>query len=280
MTVSNPMRLKSSSHFVVSILAGILLAQAMCGCAHSRPRSGDSKSRAGVLLPKLTAVFAGPVSSLLTNAAGFQSELAISWDDTPPLKMEGWIFVEGGKLRIEAGSGSSKRANTGEFGLIWDVAANRGYVTSEALQGYAPIQSAIRVTNLTTQALPGQPQQLQDHPTDKAQVTITGSDGHILRLELTRAQDLGNLPLKIDSTDSGNSFHLALTKIRSAVQGEDLFLPPDGFTPYGSQTALIEELAARQQTVFGAGATRIRDNAGGEQETPPPPSRANEGQHY
>jgi hypothetical protein len=86
---------------------------------------------------------------------------------------------------------------------------------------------------------------------EHAEVTALGSDGKKTRLNLSRAQDLGNLPLQIRSADEPNSFSLTLTKVRLIPPAETLFLPPDGFTKYESETALLNELASRQQHVFG-----------------------------
>jgi hypothetical protein len=251
MTAPNKMPLNCRCHLATLVLGGMLLAQSLCGCAHGRRHNVEGLG-ADRRLPKLTSLFAGPVSMLLTNTGGYQSEMTISWNETPPLKVSGQLFVSGGRIRIEAETDGSKRANTGGFGLIWDVAANRGYVISEPLQGYAPIEGTIRVTNITTGALPDQPEKIENHLADKAQVVVLESDGQMLHFQLARAQDLGNLPLQINSIDPANSYQLALTKIQPLTPSEELFLPPDGFTKYDSETALLAELTARQQDVFGA----------------------------
>jgi hypothetical protein len=78
-----------------------------------------------------------------------------------------------------------------------------------------------------------------------------GSDGQTIALQLSRARDLGNLPLEIRSADGPNPFSLTLTNIRLILPAKALFLPPDDFTKYENETALVEELTARQQNVFG-----------------------------
>jgi hypothetical protein len=60
----------------------------------------------------------------------------------------------------------------------------------------------------------------------------------------------GNLPLQIDLLTSPHPFTLALSKIQSIIPAEELFLPPDGFTKYESEAAMLDELAARQQSVL------------------------------
>jgi hypothetical protein len=78
-----------------------------------------------------------------------------------------------------------------------------------------------------------------------------GSDGQTINVQLLRAQDMGNLPLQIYSLNRPHSFALALSKIQWVKPAEELFLPPDGFTKYESEAAMLNELAARQQNVFG-----------------------------
>jgi hypothetical protein len=70
-------------------------------------------------------------------------------------------------------------------------------------------------------------------------------------VQLLRAQDMGNLPLQIYSLNRPHSFELALSKIQLVIPAEELFLPPDGFTKYENEAAMLNELAARQQSVFG-----------------------------
>jgi hypothetical protein len=234
------------------LLWGILLMLWAGGCAHT---NGFTKGGTEALLPKLTSVATGPVAVLLTNGNAFRSEFTMTLEDAsePPLQFSGRIFARGGKLRLETAfdksNGKSMRAD--DFGVIWDVAAHQGYVFSEALQGYAPINEAVRFTNLPAQVIAGQTERIEGHPVDKANVTVMGNDGQTMILQLLRAQDMGNLPLQIHSFDSPQSFALALSKIQSVMPAEELFLPPDGFTKYESETAMLNELAARQRNVSG-----------------------------
>ena len=250
------------THGLGILLWGMMFTLWASGCAHTSHHNGFAGGEAEALLPKLISVATGPAAMLLTNGDGFRSEFAMTLEDAvePPLQLSGRMLVRGGKLRLEAafGKSKSKSVRAGDFGVIWDTAASQGYVFSEALQGYAPINKAVRFTNLLTQVIAGQTERIEGHLVDKANVTVMGSDGQTLIIQLLRAQDLGNLPLRIRSLNRPPSFALALSKIQLVMPAEDLFLPPDGFSKYESEAALINELAARQQSLFGGG----REHAG------------------
>lgn len=241
------------------MLAGSAMAWWTCGCLH---RDFNAGREAETTLPKLTALWTGPVANLLTNQSGFESECLITLAggaESQP-KLSGRIFGLGGKLRLEIvpGKAKAKSGGAGEFGVIWDAAASQGFLLSEAMQGYAALQRSVQFTNLLTQTTAGQPDRLEGHLVDHVNVTAMGSDGQTIALQLTRAQDLGNLPLEIRSADGLNPFTITLTNVRLILPAKALFLPPDDFTKYETETALVEELTARQQNVFGGRHERER----------------------
>lgn len=231
-----------------TLLGGVAVAWCLCGCVHHDANAGRE---AEVMLPKLRMLIAGPTAILLTNLAGFQSECVISLADAngAPRNYSGRLFAREGKLRLDTVPGKSKAASTLAFGVIWDATSNRGYVFSDALQGYAVLAGSDRFTNFLT-SVAGQPEKMDGHVVDNAEVTAIGLGSQIMVLQLKRAQDLGNLPLQIRQPDEPNSFTLRLVKIQTVVPPEEIFLPPDGFTKYESETAMLEELVARQHNVF------------------------------
>lgn len=235
-------------HLAGVLLCGFAVSWWTCGCVH---RDLNAGREAEVTLPKLTALMTGPAALLLTNLTGFESECRISLagGTGSPRNFSGRLFAHGGKLSLEMVPDKYKSASTRAFGVIWDVASGQGYVFSEALQGYAALTGSGRFTNLLT-AVAGQTESLEGHPVDHADVTAIGADGQRIVLHLTRAQDLGNLPLQIRKTDEPDAFTLMLAKVQKGLPPEELFLPPDGFTKYESETALLDELNARQHNVF------------------------------
>jgi len=239
------------------LLAGCAVAWGSCGCVH-REFSGGRETE--VTLPKLTTLITGPVANLLTNQTDFEAECVITLAGATesPRKLSGQIFAHGGKFRLEMVSGKAKAGDAGEFGVIWDAVANRGFILSDALQGYAALKRPAQFTNRLTRTTAAEPERRDGHPIEQAEVTAIGSDGQSIALQVTRAQDWGNLPMEIRLADEPNPFDLTLTNVRLIRPAEALFLPPDGFTKYESETALLEELTAREQNVFGGGHERDR----------------------
>lgn len=223
----------------------------MNGCSSPNQPVGFAKGGVDILLPRLTSVATGPVAALLTNGSSFASEFTMTLQDVgdPALKISGQLFADGGKIRMETDFGKST-GKSGNFGVIWDVAAKQGFIFSDALQGYAPIYEPARFTNLLTEVIDQDAGRIEGHPVNKANATFTDGNGHALSLQLLSAPDLGALPLQIYSRYPPQTFSLALSKIRPAAQAAGLFLPPDGFTKYESDTAMLNELGVRQADIF------------------------------
>ena len=214
-------------------------------------------------MPRLTSVMAGPVAVLLTNADGFQSDFTMSFGDDAerPVTISGWIVAYGGKLRLDALPGEKSRKVKGEagFGVVWDTATGQGFVFSDALQGYAPLVGTVQFTNILTELVSSDVDHIEGFPVDKVNAMVLGDDGGRTAFQLLRAPDRGNLPLQVNSPDRPHSFVLRLSKISPTTPQADLFLPPDGFTKYDSESALTTELAIRQQGVQEGGRNRSGD---------------------
>lgn len=221
------------------------VAALVSGCS-SNPPSVYAKGGPAELLPRLAAVITGPVGMLLTNKNAFSSEFTIQFQDGfgNPMQVSGQILMRGGKLRLEAVF--AKTMATGDIGLIWDAASRGGFVFSEDLQGYAPIYGAVQFTNLVTQLVISPIDRMEGHPVEKANVSVKCSDGQSKGYQILGAKDLAGLPLQITSLNSLPPFTLTLSQVRLELPGEELFLPPDGFTRYASETAMLNELGTRQ----------------------------------
>jgi hypothetical protein len=236
--------------------AGLALLLGTCGCFRGNSNAGGLGRQAEVTFTRLSTVMTGPTANLLTNVGGFQADCVITLSAPAPKRpqnLAGEIFVRGQKLRLETVPGKSKSANPGQFGIIWDAGLRGGFAFSEALQGYAPLGATGQFTNVAMESVPGQPDQFEGHPVEHAELTVIGAEGQKWVLQVTRAKDLDNVPLVIESATEPNAFSLTLTKVQPGVPGDELFQPPDGFTKYESQPVLLNELAARMQDVFGGG---------------------------
>jgi hypothetical protein len=202
------------------------------GCAHTGNTVDPSREPAQLLLPRLTMAVTGSAAQLLTNLDGFHCQFSINFGapGQDALTVSGELHERGGKLCFAP---VFKRANrkgldAGGFIVIWDATGKQGYVFSDALQGFAPV--------VPDTAAAGAPE-----------------------LQVSRANDLNGLAVRIQSTDALRPFTLTLSGIKPGLPPEDMFAPPDGFTKYQSEAALLEELAARQRTVMGP----TRKNEGG-----------------
>ncbi|HTB84456.1 MAG TPA: hypothetical protein VK742_12445 [Candidatus Sulfotelmatobacter sp.] len=236
------------------LILGIVFALLTGGCASQH--SGRARRGAEVWLPKVAAVTATPLAPILTTGNAFESVFTLTLGDNPDVsaQVSGQLMVRGGKLRLEVTKAIGKTLRAGDFGVVWDTVAHQGFVFSEALQGYAPINEPFFCTNLVTRAIAGEAGQIDGHPVQQANVTVMQSDGQTMTVQLARAGDFGDLPLKIGRLTGGDySFTLALAKIEMVAPAEELFLPPDGFTKYENATTMLSELTERQQNVSGAG---------------------------
>lgn len=244
------------------------------GCAHVSHADAFARNGAVTLLPQLTAVATGPSASLLANGQTCHGDYTLALaGDTKPVLLTGQIYARDGKLCFTTIIGNHKTRATGGFSVIWDPAARQGFVSCEALQGYAPLYVAVRSTLTQTQVQGGQTDRQDGHPVDQANATFQSSDGQSIVLQLSRALDLGNLPLQIHSLSGPPAFTLSLANLQSGAPSADMFSPPDGFTKYASEQVLLDELAERQHLVYtpdeeenlgqpGTGTHRVNDEPG------------------
>ena len=238
----------------VLLLAGLLCGLWTGGCASSTPPSGFARGQVADMLPKLALVTTGPLAAVLTNADSFSADftLTVTAGGGAPTKLSGRLLAGGGKLRLAADfSPSHRRLAADDCDVIWDQAAGRGFVDSEALQGYAPLAGGVHFTNVLTQVVNGGPDRMEDHPVDQANVTLLGENDQMFRLLVSRALDLGRLPVRIQSLNGPDLFTLTLSNLQPVRPGPADFLPPEGFTKFADAGVLIEELATRQQNVLG-----------------------------
>jgi hypothetical protein len=231
-------------------LALLLLAS---GCASRESFEARAKGVTAVITPQPPAFFTGPACVLLTNSGGYSARLTAQTQGFAEHErnFSGQLLGLGSKLFFapDPDSVSGKKDRYGGFSFIWDVAENRGYALSEALQAYAPVSSSTRVTNVVIAAAPATPQKLAGHTCELAQATVQKDDGSISSFELLRATDLNGLPVKISSITNSTPLTLTFAKIRFGSPGAAVFTPPDGFTKYTSSEAMADELAAREHNL-------------------------------
>jgi hypothetical protein len=191
----------------------------------------------------------GPVTVVLTNLNGFSAYITsrITSPGKAPQTTSGELLGREGRLVFQPTLPiKGKRARTeGGLFFIWDETKHSGYVMSEALQGYAPIKSDIAPAgqlNITKESIH---EDINGHPCHRCQAEVVLNNGLKARLILWQADDAGHFPVRIEAVEGTNHMTLDFSGIRLEYPARELFLPPDGFTPYASSIALMNELIVR-----------------------------------
>jgi hypothetical protein len=238
-------------------LVGGLLALLVGGCAHGSRHGEGVELEGGPIRPAPPLFLTGPAVNLLTNRAAFGAELTMTvpGDVGRGRAVSGRLLQQEGKLFFEPGTEgtSAKRARASRLSYIWDAARHRGYVLSEALQGYAPLAAPAEFNGFTMQPRQGPVATREGHSLARWTATATAAGGRPVGLEFLRANDLGGVTIQIDSPPDAPRFALTLSRVKLEPLPARLFLPPEGFTLYTSPEAMMDELLFRQ-----AGTRRTR----------------------
>jgi hypothetical protein len=239
-------RLKRAVIEWVSVSA-IAAAMFGAGCAHSDRLLGLVRA------PTVPALLNGPVAALLTNMAGFSGHAVMESGGAaqPVQRISGELMGrEGMLLFVPDDSGSEgKRARAAGLSYIWNVTENRGYVLSEALQGYAPVAENVRFASIPAGISKRAPEKLDGHPCQQTEASVSSSDGSTVMFQLWQATDLNELPIRLVCTSNSTPITVSLSRIRPEAPRRELFQPPDGFTKFDSSETLMAEFVMRQQNL-------------------------------
>jgi hypothetical protein len=232
----------------------VVLAFLTGGCAHESRHESPAAVVGQEFLPRPPVFLTGPAVMLLTNAGGFTARVVVSSVPASSLRpVSGQLVARGSKFFFEPELKSGKPARAVQFSFIWDATSNKGYMLSEALQGYAPIASTVWFTNLVVQSSPTTTGKVEGYRVECSTDVVAASDGKLSRFEVSRARDLGGLAVRVNSIEDPAPFTITLSQIRLELPPEKVFLPPDGFTGYESEEAMMNELVSRQQSVRHGG---------------------------
>jgi len=223
------------------------------GCS-SRPKYDFSEE---IRVPAPPPFLAGPAALLFTNANGFSAVVTM---DTPASDAKGKGHVFFGQL-LGQGSQLLFAPAKGDKSFIWDVQTHSGYILSEALQGYAPISSALEFTNLViTSEIAGLPSdRVNGYRGHAAMATVTGNDGSTTSFSAWRSGVLHGLPVRIETLKPADPSVINLSAVRSENLAPKFFLPPEGFTAYASGDAMAGELMTRKGKLHFAGSGDDRE---------------------
>jgi hypothetical protein len=211
----------------------------LAGCESQKPRVDFN---AEAMASKIPAFLVGPMSVLLTNEHGYSAFLTLekpgSLDKKPMLS--GQLLGQGNMLMFAPQGGDRI--------FVWNAYEHTGYVFSEALQGYAPFASTLRVTNLSAPSRPSGPafSNINGHPGHEAIVETASNDGDTTKFELWCASDLNDFPVRLLKANAPEPYIINLSKFRLETVKPDIFLPPEDFTKYTSPQAITDELVVRK----------------------------------
>jgi len=191
----------------------------------------------------------GPVAVVLTNLNGFSAHITstIASPEGPGRAQSGELLGRDGKLIFQPTlhvKGKRARAEGGLF-FIWDETKHSGYVLSEALQAYAPLKSDAGTASQLTITKEGIEATINGHPCHQCRAVVALDNGTDAHLVLWQADDLRHFPVRIEGVKGPDHVTLDFSEIRQEAPGQELFLPPDGFTAYASSIALMNELIVR-----------------------------------
>ena len=229
------------------VLCG-LAAMLICGCSSRHP---GSIYHAGDENPPDFLV--GPVAVALTNLNGFSAHVTSTTTPPgePPRTASGILLGRDGRLVFQPTLPLKGKRAQREGGLffIWDETKGSGYVMSEALQGYAPIHSDSDASGQLDISKDGIQEIINGHPCHRCDAVVLLNSGLKSRFTLWEADDTGHFPIRIESTENPTHMTLDFSDIRLEYPAQELFLPPDGFTPYASSIDLMNELIVRDTSL-------------------------------
>ena len=232
-------------------VAAMLVTAAVAGCGHPEKPKGDAPAASvgGIEAPAPPAFISGPMAPLLTNVEGFRAHVVFEGPPSATRRdiISGELMERGGELffAAEPGVPTNKHTRAEDFSYLWTVAEGRGFLLNGPLQGYAPISSGVRVTNMVTTGSFGS-ERVAGYACQASQVKVSTSDGTETTLQAWRAGDLKGMPLRITGALGGKTFTLTLSRVHLEMPPADLFQPPGDFTRYASADGMMTELQTRQ----------------------------------
>jgi len=253
--------LKQRCNWVNCGLAVMAVASMIpAGCSAKHKAEMRQGTFTHVFTPQPPSFLTGPTALLLTNLGAYSARLEVQGDSSSGGQNNsyGQLLGEGSKLLYapQLDENPDARRQPGGYTFIWDTTQSKGYVLSEALQGYAPVSAELHVTSL--ESVPGgsPAQRFSGHPCEPVTVIAQTADS-TAAFDLFRATDLRGFPVRIQTRSNAIPVTISLSNVRFEPISPEVFMPPDGFTLYPNPQAMADELAARQHNL------RRRSSPGG-----------------
>jgi hypothetical protein len=235
--------------FQTTLLGALSLAMMLAVGCTSEKQKDAAMARVGDEGPP--DFVTGPALVSLEKFEGFSADVVATAANGAPAVSGQLIGLMGRLIYQPSTTANIKNAKYYRGGMffIWDTSTQKGYVLSEALQGYAPITNAASVTNQVDLTAAPVSEIVNGHPCHRGQLLLALSDGSGARLTEWRADDLRHFPVRVRAETAGREVTVDLTNIRLDLPSRDLFLPPASFTRYASSMALINELMIRESAL-------------------------------
>jgi hypothetical protein len=239
------MRRKYQTSALEFALAAVLFA----GCA-SEQRKEAAMAHMGDETPP--AFLTGPASAVLAGFDGFSADVVAASPSSPAAWLAtGQVIERQGRLIFQPTTTANIKKGKivrGGMYFIWDNAAHKGFVVSEALQGFAPITPPRQVASVAPESNQPAPEQVNGHPCHRLEKKVVFSDGSTAKLTEWQADDLNRFPVRLRTESGGREETVDFSGVRFDVPSPELFAPPGDFTQYASPAALISELIIREST--------------------------------
>lgn len=230
---------------LVTVLTMVYVAGTGCSRSH---RWEVEPVRSAAFAPQPPPFLWGPMAGFLTNSGDFHARVAVSgWPSGAVSPLMGSLFGRGSMLFFaldpkseELEKEKSKEAEPG-FSYLWNVTEDRGFLLSEALQGFAPVASP-RTKAGVVLGNPG-----EKSADGRQELMVLLRDGSTNQLRIWHDRTLNDFPNRFILGQKQDAVTVTFSKIRLQNVPRELFDLPAGFSRFASAEALVDELSMRQR---------------------------------
>jgi hypothetical protein len=226
--------------WAAAILGGALLA----GCASApEPQWEDGRVDLETKAPLPLDV---SVAWLFTNQPPFRAKVAMTRaGDSADRPVQALLAGSGGRLYYSTDH-RDRDDRPRNLGFVWDAGTASGFVMSDALQGYAPLAAAPKLTAVEPPVTEGALfEKVDGHEARIRSYVGVLEDGSRVEMRVWEATDLRGFPVRIQQRSRGGLSTATISDVRFEAVASGLFQPPEGFTRFESSDRMINELLRR-----------------------------------
>jgi hypothetical protein len=237
-----------------------VLALVLVGCTSLDEGIGDEMARLTPVEPPTFII--GDIAEQFGNA-NFTARLEVQ-KGVPGTRAPifGDFFGREGSLFFISDEQRGKRGISGGLSAFWDARTKTAYLLNDPLQAYAPMKAMW--TNGPAEAVALGEELLNGERCKKSviyQRALTGTN-LVPTLIVWRAVALGDLPIRIQSTNNTQAVTLNITRVKLQAPQADYFILPNGFKAFPTTDAMMAELVQRRKEALDARARSRRAKFG------------------